>query len=43
MERVQAVREERDESAVQAALTDLEQAAAGTDNLVPHVLNCVEA
>ena len=35
------VREERDASAATAALDRLQQAAAGEDNLVPRILDCV--
>ncbi len=41
VERVRKVREERDASAATAALDRLQQAAAGEDNLVPRILDCV--
>ena len=41
VERVRSVREERDASAASAALDRLQQAAAGEDNLVPRILDCV--
>ncbi len=43
VERVQKVRAERDEAAVQAALAKVEAAARGTDNLMPPVLEAVKA
>jgi methylmalonyl-CoA mutase, N-terminal domain len=43
IERVRAVRERRDTQAATAALTRLEQAAATSENLVPRILDCVEA
>ncbi len=41
VERVRRVREERDASAATEALDRLQQAAAGEDNLVPRILDCV--
>ena len=41
VQRVRKVREERDASAATAALDRLQQAAAGEDNLVPRILDCV--
>jgi methylmalonyl-CoA mutase N-terminal domain/subunit len=41
--RLRAVRAKRDESAVRAALHDLQAAAAGTENLMPLMLRSVEA
>ena len=41
VERVRKVREERDAAAATAALDRLQQAAAGEDNLVPRILDCV--
>ncbi len=41
VERVRRVREERDASAATKALDRLQQAAAGEDNLVPRILDCV--
>ena len=41
VERVRKVREERDASAATAALDRLQPAAAGEDNLVPRILDCV--
>ena len=43
VERLRAVRERRDSVAVETALTKLEAAARGTENLLPHILECVEA
>ena len=43
VEKVQAFRAARDEAAADAALDALDAAVAGTDNLVPAVLACVEA
>jgi len=43
IERLRAVRSRRDSAAADAALTKLEEAAAGTENLVPRILECVEA
>ena len=41
VERVRKVREQRDASAATAALNRLQQAAAGEENLVPRILDCV--
>ena len=41
--RVQQVRKERDNSAVKAALARLKDVAAGAENTVPAILECVEA
>ncbi|MGH2428738.1 MAG: acyl-CoA mutase large subunit family protein [Candidatus Limnocylindria bacterium] len=41
--RTRAVREARDSSVADAAVAALEQAAAGTENLVPRIRACVEA
>ena len=38
--RLQEVRASRSASSVQQALEDLRRAAAGTDNLMPHFINC---
>ncbi len=43
IERVRAVRSRRDAEAVEKALTKLEEAASGTENLLPRILECVEA
>jgi methylmalonyl-CoA mutase N-terminal domain/subunit len=43
IERVRAVRERRDAPAAAAALAKLEAAARGTENLLPRILDCVEA
>jgi methylmalonyl-CoA mutase N-terminal domain/subunit len=43
VERVRAVREKRDAAKAQAALARLEQAASGTENLLPRILESVEA
>ncbi|HKP45577.1 MAG TPA: methylmalonyl-CoA mutase family protein, partial [Pyrinomonadaceae bacterium] len=43
VERVRALRERRDAQAVEGTLANLEEAARGTDNLLPLILNCVEA
>ena len=42
-ERVRSVRERRDTAAAIAAISALESAAAGTENLLPHILTAVEA
>jgi methylmalonyl-CoA mutase, N-terminal domain len=42
-ERVRAFREARDQAATAQALAAVERAAAGPDNLVPHVIAAVEA
>jgi methylmalonyl-CoA mutase N-terminal domain/subunit len=43
VERVRAVRAKRDTAKCDAAISSLRNAAAGTENLLPHILNCVEA
>jgi methylmalonyl-CoA mutase, N-terminal domain len=43
VERVRALRARRDAQATEAALNKLEQAAATTENLLPHILECVES
>jgi methylmalonyl-CoA mutase N-terminal domain/subunit len=43
VERVRALRERRDNEKTEVALTLLEDAARGTQNLLPHILQCVEA
>jgi methylmalonyl-CoA mutase N-terminal domain/subunit len=43
IERVRALRERRDAERVTAALTQLEHAAATDENLLPRILECVEA
>ena len=43
IERVRALRERRDASRVVAALDKLERVAASKDNLLPQILECVEA
>ncbi|HLN99040.1 MAG TPA: methylmalonyl-CoA mutase family protein [Pyrinomonadaceae bacterium] len=43
IERVRAVRAHRDQSAADTALAGLEEAAQGTENLLPRILVCVEA
>jgi methylmalonyl-CoA mutase N-terminal domain/subunit len=43
IERVRAVRSGRDSAAAENALTKLEEAAEGTENLLPRILECVEA
>jgi len=43
VERVRALRERRDSQAVTAALTKLKQAATTDENLLPRILECVEA
>ena len=42
IERVRAVREKRDQSKAENALAKLEEAANGTENLLPKILDCVE-
>ncbi|HEV7682916.1 MAG TPA: methylmalonyl-CoA mutase family protein [Pyrinomonadaceae bacterium] len=42
IDRVRAVRSRRDSVATDAALAKLEEAAGGTENLVPRILECVE-
>jgi methylmalonyl-CoA mutase N-terminal domain/subunit len=41
VQRLRALRERRDNGAVAARLADLKQAAAGSDNLLPHILAAV--
>ena len=41
--RLAALRKRRDGTAVEAALSRIEHAARGDDNLMPHVLSAVEA
>jgi methylmalonyl-CoA mutase N-terminal domain/subunit len=43
IERVRALRERRDNQAVEAALIRLEEGARGTENILPRILACVEA
>jgi methylmalonyl-CoA mutase N-terminal domain/subunit len=43
VERLRAVRERRDSVAVETALAKLEEAARGRENLLPRILECVEA
>jgi len=43
VERVRAVRERRDSKAAENALSSLEDGAKGTENLMPRILECVEA
>lgn len=43
MERLKAMRGRRDASAHAAALQKVEQAARGSDNVLPHVLAAVKA
>jgi methylmalonyl-CoA mutase N-terminal domain/subunit len=43
IERVRAVRERRDAAATGLALANLEQAACGTENVLPRILDCVDA
>jgi len=43
IERLRAVRSRRDGPAVEAALRKLEDGARGTENLLPRILECVEA
>jgi methylmalonyl-CoA mutase N-terminal domain/subunit len=43
VERVRAVRERRNSEAAEAALVRLEEAARGTENILPRILACVEA
>lgn len=42
IERVRAVRERRDKFAAENALAKLEEAARGTENMLPRILYCVE-
>ena len=43
IERVRAVRNARDSLAVEATLARLEEAARGSENVLPRILDCVEA
>jgi len=43
VERLRALRARRDDDSTNAALTRLEEAARGTENLLPHILRAVEA
>ena len=43
VERVRAVRARRDAAKAEAALESLAKAAAGTENLLPRILECVES
>jgi len=43
IDRLRAVRNRRDASAVETTLAKLEAAAQGTENLMPRILECVEA
>jgi methylmalonyl-CoA mutase N-terminal domain/subunit len=43
VERLRAVRARRDATAVDSALAKLEEAARGTENLLPRILDCVES
>jgi len=43
IERVRAIRDARDSLAVEVTLLSLEEAARGTENLLPRILACVEA
>jgi methylmalonyl-CoA mutase N-terminal domain/subunit len=43
VERVRAVRAKRDAAKCDSAIDSLRDAANGTENLLPHILNCVEA
>jgi methylmalonyl-CoA mutase N-terminal domain/subunit len=43
VERVRAVRARRDQERAETALIRLEEAARGTENLLPRILECVEA
>jgi methylmalonyl-CoA mutase N-terminal domain/subunit len=43
VERVRAVRERRDQDRSRSALSSLAEAAAGTENLLPRILECVES
>jgi methylmalonyl-CoA mutase, N-terminal domain len=42
IERVRAVRERRDAASATRAISSLQEAASGTENLVPRILACVE-
>lgn len=43
VERLRAVRDRRDGPRADAAIVSLQQAAAGTENLLPRILTCVES
>jgi methylmalonyl-CoA mutase N-terminal domain/subunit len=43
VDRLRALRERRDAAACEAALVKLEEAARGTENVLPRMLDCVEA
>jgi methylmalonyl-CoA mutase, N-terminal domain len=43
IERLRALRNRRDSVAAEVALVKLEEAARGTENVLPRILNCVEA
>jgi methylmalonyl-CoA mutase N-terminal domain/subunit len=43
VERVRAVRARRDNERAEMSLVRLEEAARGTENLLPRILDCVEA
>jgi methylmalonyl-CoA mutase N-terminal domain/subunit len=43
VERVNGIRDDRDEEAVEAALGALEEAAAGEENLMPYIVDAVKA
>jgi methylmalonyl-CoA mutase N-terminal domain/subunit len=43
VERVRALRARRDSEAAETALIQLEEAARGTENMLPRILACVEA
>jgi methylmalonyl-CoA mutase, N-terminal domain len=43
VERLRSVREKRDAAEAESALTAIEEAANGTENLLPRILTAVEA
>jgi methylmalonyl-CoA mutase N-terminal domain/subunit len=43
VERLQALRSRRDAVATETALVELEEAARGTENVLPRILECVES
>jgi methylmalonyl-CoA mutase N-terminal domain/subunit len=43
IERVKAIRQRRDSSKAALAISDLQTAASGTENLLPRILHCVES
>lgn len=43
IERLRALRDRRDNAAAQTALDKLEEGGGGTENLLPQILDCVEA